>query len=123
MLENKKEMLMFFDYALIMLSTVMFGVCFVCNDAYRRRRGESVMISLQYTLISCSAGLALFLVMNGFRFDCTPFLLVLSFINAFIGFGFSYCSFRSLGVIKLSLYSLFSMLGGMVLPFLQGILF
>jgi drug/metabolite transporter (DMT)-like permease len=44
-------------------------------------------------------------------------------VTALNGFGFTLCSFKSLGIINLSLYSLFSMLGGMVLPFLQGILF
>jgi multidrug transporter EmrE-like cation transporter len=61
--------------------------------------------------------------MNGFRFDCTPFLFVMSLLSALNGFGFTYFSFKSLGVINLSLYSLFSMLGGMMLPFLQGIIF
>ena len=110
-------------YALIVLSTVMFGTNFICKDVYRRYRGASVTISLQYTLISCAVSLVLFLAMNGFRFDCTPFLFVMSLLSALVGFGFTYFSFKSLGVINLSLYSLFSMLGGMVLPFLQGILF
>lgn len=110
-------------YALIMLSTVMFGANFICQDLYRRERGSSIIISLQYTFISCAASLVLFLAMNGFRFDCTPFIFILSLIGALNGFGFTYFSFKSLGVINLSLYSLFSMLGGMVLPFLQGILF
>lgn len=110
-------------YALIMLSTVMFGANFICNDLYRRERGSSIIISLQYTFISCAASLVLFLAMNGFRFECTPFIFILSLIGALNGFGFTYFSFKSLGVINLSLYSLFSMLGGMVLPFLQGIIF
>ena len=114
---------MFPYYALIMLSTVMFGANFICKDLYRRERGSNVIISLQYTLISCAASLLLFIAMNGFKFDCTPFLFVMSLLSALNGFGFTYFSFKSLGVINLSLYSLFSMLGGMVLPFLQGIIF
>lgn len=114
---------MFPYYALIMLSTLMFGANFICTDVYRRERGSSVVISLQYTLISCAASLLLFIAMNGFRFDCTPFLFVMSLLSALNGFGFTYFSFKSLGVINLSLYSLFSMLGGMMLPFLQGIIF
>ena len=110
-------------YALIMLSTLMFGTNFIFNDAYRRERGSTVITSLQYTLISCATSLMIFLVMNGFRFDCTPFLFIMSLSSALVGFGFTYFSFKSLGVINLSLYSLFSMLGGMLLPFLQGILF
>lgn len=114
---------MFVNYALIMLSTVMFGVTFVFNDLYCRERGSNVIVSLQYTFLSCVASLLLFVSMNGFRFECTPFLFVMSLLSALVGFGFSYFSFKSLGIINLSLYSLFSMLGGMMLPFLQGIIF
>ncbi len=47
-------------------------------------------------------------------------MAILASIN---GFAFTFCSFKALDRINLSLYSLFSMLGGIVLPFLQGILF
>lgn len=114
---------MFPYYALIMLTTLMFGGDFICKDFYRRERGSSVVISLQFTVISCSVSTLLFLAINGFRFDCTWFLFLLALIGAINSFLFSLCTFKSLGIINLSLYSLFSMLGGMVLPFLQGIIF
>lgn len=47
----------------------------------------------------------------------------MALLSALNGFGFTICSFKALGLINLSVYSVFSMLGGMVLPFLQGILF
>lgn len=114
---------MFPYYALIMLTTLLFGANFICKDLYRRERGSNVVISLQYTLISCSISTLLFIAMNGFRFDCTWFLFILALVGAVNSFLFSFCTFKSLGIINLSLYSLFSMLGGMVLPFLQGIIF
>ena len=39
------------------------------------------------------------------------------------GFLFTYCSFKVLGIVNLSMFSLFAMLGGMVIPFFQGIIF
>lgn len=110
-------------YAIILLSVVMFGGCFVLNDEYRKMRGSSVKISLQFSFISSLAGLIVLLCVNGFKLECTPFTLCMAMMAALNGFGFTFCSFKSLGRINLSLYSLFSMLGGMVLPFLQGILF
>ena len=56
-------------------------------------------------------------------FGVPHFTLIMSLLLALVGFGFTFCGFRALGIINLSLYSVFSMLGGMVLPFLQGILF
>ena len=110
-------------YALIILSVIMFGGSFALNDAYQKRRGSSVKISLWFSLIGSSAGAVVLFFANGFKFEFTPFTLVMSLIGSAIGFGFTFCGFRALGTINLSLYSLFSMLGGMLLPFLQGIIF
>lgn len=110
-------------YALILVSVVMFGGCFALNDAYRKIRGSNLKISLQFSLVGSLAGLAVLLAVNKFRLEFTPFTLIMAILTCAVGFGFTFCSFKALGAINLSLYSLFSMLGGMVLPFVQGIVF
>lgn len=110
-------------YALIILSVVMFGGNFALNDVYRKQRGSSVRISLEFNLIASLAGLIFLFTFNGFKLAVTPFSLLMAFLVAINGFGFTYCGFKALNKINLSLYSLFSMLGGMALPFVQGIVF
>ena len=109
-------------YALIVLSVVMFGGCFALNDAFRRLSGNTLRISLYYTFFSTLAGSVVLLVINGFRLEFTPFTLLMSSLCMLNGITFTFCSFRALSIINLSLYSLFSMLGGMLLPFVVGIL-
>lgn len=113
----------FYYYGLICLSVVMFGGCFALNDVYRKMRGSNLKISMQFSLVSGVAGLIIMLIINGLKFEFTPFALIMSTLTAINGFAFTFCAFKALGSINLSLYSLFSMLGGMVLPFLQGIIF
>lgn len=110
-------------YALIILSVVLFGGGFALNDIHRKQRGSSVKISLQFTLISSVAGAMTLMAINGFKFELTAFSLVMALLSALNGFGFTLCGFKALDHINLSLYSLFSMLGGMALPFVQGIVF
>ena len=110
-------------YFLIMLSVMMFGVNFALNDVYRRTRGSTVKASLEFTLFGSLVGVAVLFIINGISFSVTPFALIMSLIAALNGFAFTFCGFKALGSINLSLYSLFSMLGGMLLPFMQGILF
>ncbi len=110
-------------YALIIISVIMFGTCFACSDIYQKIRGNTVKVSIQFSLISAFAGLIVLIVVNKFKFEYTHYTLLMAIFQYLISIGFTFCSFKSLGVINLSLYSLFSMLGGMVLPFLQGILF
>ncbi len=110
-------------YALIMLSVVMFGGNFALKDVYRRQRGGGLKISLEFTFVGALAGLVVLTAINGFSFQFTWFAFLMAMIVTLNGLAFSFCSFRALGIINLSMYSLFSMLGGMLLPFLQGILF
>ena len=110
-------------YLLIILSVVMFGGCFALNDVYRAMRGDTVKISIQFSFISSLAALFVLLAINGFKLEFTLFTLIMALAASLVGFGFTFCGFKALGIINLSLYSLFSMLGGMLLPFLQGIIF
>ena len=109
-------------YGLILLSVMIFGSCFALDDLYQRYRGSSIRISMEYALTSALAGLAVLAVINGFKLEYTPFTLVMALLNVLVSFGYTFCTFRALGSINLSLYSVFSMLGGMALPFLQGVL-
>lgn len=110
-------------YGLIILSVVMFGGCFALQDIYRARQGGHLRASLQYGIIGSAAGLVVLWITNGFLPEFTPFTLLMALLRALVSISFTFFSFRALGVANLSVYSLFSMLGGMVLPFLQGIIF
>lgn len=110
-------------YLLILLSVGMFGGGFALQDVYRRKRGSSLKISMESSFIGCLAGLVVLLIINGFSFELTAFTLILAILAALNSILFTFCAFKSLDYINLSLFSLFSMLGGMVLPFFQGIIF
>ena len=110
-------------YVLILISVAMFGGCFALNDSYRKLRGSGMKISLQFSFFSSLAGLLVLMVLGQMEWKCTPFALIIGLLTAINGFAFTFCGFKALGTINLSLYSLFSMLGGMALPSLQGILF
>lgn len=110
-------------YALIILSVIMFGGCFALQDTYRKLRGSGLRISMEAACVGSAAGLIILLIINGFQFEFTPFTLIMGLLAAVNGIAFTFCSFKALDVINLSLFSLFSMLGGMALPFAQGIIF
>lgn len=110
-------------YALIIISVVMFGGCFALQDVYRKMRGSGICISLESSLAGAAAGIIVLLAINGFHFELTPFTLFMAALSALNGIAFTFCSFKALDAINLSLFSLFSMLGGMALPFVLGIAF
>lgn len=110
-------------YALIFVSVAMFGGCFALNDVYRKRRGSSLKISMEASFIGAVAAIICLVIINKFRIEYTPFTLIMGIISAANAICFTVFSFKALNSINLSLYSLFSMLGGMALPFAQGIIF
>lgn len=110
-------------YALIMLSVVMFSGVFGLQDLYRKKRGSGIRITMESTFVGAMAGLIVLLVLSGFSVDFTPFTLLMATVAAINIMALTFCSFRALEYINLSLFSLFAMLGGMALPFFQGILF
>lgn len=111
-------------YLYIIISVLMFGGCFIIKDIYRNIRKVSDVQMTFETLFSGSiAGLFVLLIINGFEFEITGFTVVMALLSVLNGLLYTYCSFKALKHINLSLFSLFSMLGGMLLPFFQGIIF
>lgn len=110
-------------YSLVIIAVVLFGGCFALNDVYQKLRSSSLYESMALAFIGAIAGLAFLLPMGGFRPQATPFTLLIAFLSALNGLAYTFCSLKALERVNLSLYSLFAMLGGMLLPFLQGILF
>lgn len=110
-------------YAIIIISVLLFGGSFYCKDIYRQMRGSSMLISMEYSLIGAVVGLITLVIINGMMIEYTTFSLIMALASTINGFAFTFCTFKALKTINLSLYSLFSMLGGMLLPFIQGILF
>ena len=110
-------------YLVILASVFMFGGCFAMKDQYRKRRGSGLMVSMEAASIGGVAGLVVLLAVNGFTFEFSLFTLFVAGLKAINGILFSFCSFKALDRINLSLFSLYSMLGGMLLPFLQGVIF
>lgn len=110
-------------YLVITASVILFSFQFLFNRIYERRQGNSLRSMLFFSLLANVTGFIVLLVINGFRFELTPFTLLVALIASINNLGYSYCSIKSLGKINLSLYSLFAMLGGMTLPFIAGIAF
>ena len=110
-------------YALIMLSVVMFSGCFALKENYGKRQGSGIKQSMVFLLISSVAGLVVMVIFGGFKLSYTHFTGIMALLSSLNALGFTLCSFKALNTINLSVFSLYSMLGGMLLPFLQGVIF
>ena len=114
---------MYWYYGMVVLSTLMFGVQFYCNDRYRQKSGSGAASVFLFNLIGALTGVVCLAPLNRFDFSATPFTLIWAAITALNAILCSFCTLKALERVNLSVYSLFSMLGGMMLPFLAGLLF
>ncbi len=111
-------------YGMILLAVITFGGNFAFSDMYRRMRGSSFRISMESNAAGSLAGLVVLLIINGFKFEAlTPFTFLMALLMMCVSIGFSFFSFKALDVVNLSVFSLFSMLGGMLLPSAVGLIF
>ena len=95
----------------IIASVVMFGGCFALKDQYRKRRGSGLKISMEASCIGSLAGFAVMTVFKGFSIELTAFTLIIALWKALNGILFTFCSFKALDRINLSLFRRISRTG------------
>ena len=110
-------------YGLLTLAVVLFGVGFLCNDRYTKQGGSGVGATVLFLLFTNAAGTLVLFVLNGFRLSATPFTLLAAAVTALDFALYTFCALKALTRINLSLFSVFAMLGGMLLPLLVGLFF
>lgn len=112
-----------FNYLILTFSVIMFGVQFYMNDRYRMEAGAGASAVFVFNLISSAVGAVCLCLINKFDFSITPFSFFMALLSALNAVACNICTLKSLERVNISLYSLFSMLGGMLLPFVTGMIF
>jgi len=110
-------------YAILTAAVVLFGVQFGFNQLYEKESDGSLRSSFIFIFGTSIVGVPILWAVNGAALSCTSFSLIMAVISSVNMLLCNYCSLKALGKVNLSLFSIFSMLGGMMLPFLTGIIF
>ncbi len=110
-------------YLLLLLAVILMALQFVMNKLFQSKNGSGMMTSLLYTTLTGLATGVIFFCINGCRLTITPFSLLCAVIVAGLCLGYALLGFRIFSLGNFSMFSMFLMLGGMLLPFLYGMLF
>ena len=110
-------------YGMIIGAVILFGLQFQLNSKYQGVSGNTAAVSFLFSFIYSIAGGLFLFVLNGFEFELTWFTVCMAIATAANSIFYVFCSLKAFERISLSMYSLFAMLGGMLLPFLAGLLF
>ena len=109
-------------YLFIIVAAIMFSFQFVFNNGFRIETDSSWNSALKFTLYSSIAGLIVLLVINKLHMEVSLFSVLTACVYSFVCIALGYVSIKAFEYANLSVYSVFSMIGGMVLPFLYGIM-
>lgn len=111
------------DYTFLIIADLLYALQFLFTKIYEDKNATGPVTSLNFSLgtgvIICIYALCI----SRFNIDVTAFSLRMALANAIITMVLNFCSIRSLAYVNLSLYSVFIMMGGMIVPSLYGILF
>ena len=111
------------SYVLVLVATVLLAFEFAFSKKYQLMEGTGMAAGLRFNLLTGVFTTVIFFGISGFRLEFSAFSLLLVAVSALCGTAYNVISFRILKAGGMALYSLFLMLGGMLLPYVFGVLF
>ena len=114
-------------YAMLLGASFLFGSQFMVTKAFEKNYGKTIRTSLSFSLLySLFAGVIFFiikLISSGTAFNLNPFSLCIAFGLSLVNILSSAFGIKTLALGDIAVYSLFLMLGGMIVPFFAGVVF
>jgi drug/metabolite transporter (DMT)-like permease len=111
------------NYILVLIATILLAFEFAFSKKYQESEGTSLISGLRFNTLSGFFTAIIFFALSGFKLQFSLFSLIMAFLMSLLCMLYSIIGFKILRKGNMSLYSLFLMSGGMLLPYIFGILF
>lgn len=114
-------------YLLIFLSVIGLAANFCLTKLYQNHAGTGMRVSVIFNIITGAFTAAIFFVingaMNGFRLEITPFSLLMAALMILFCGAYALIGFKIISMGSMAVYTMFLMLGGMMLPYFFGLIY
>ncbi len=111
------------DYLMITAATLLLGVDFALIKIYQKTYGTAPGKAFFFNMLLGLATAVLFFAVNGFKVEFSGFSTIMAACSALLVMTYSTIGFKLLKSGSMAMYTLFLMTGGMVLPYIWGLLF
>ena len=111
------------SYLYVVLATALLAIEFALNKKYQALEGIAMSAGLRFNALSGLLSAVIMWIFSGFRLEWSAYSLMLASGMALCGMTYSILGFRVLKEGGMALYSTFLMSGGMLLPYVYGIIF
>ncbi len=109
-------------YLMILMAVVLLALQFCANKLYQLRFGNAIPTSLLFTALNGLVTALLFFALNGFHLAISPYSAGMAAVIAILCCTYTLVGFKIMSLGSMSVYTMFLMLGGMLLPYLYGVL-
>lgn len=114
-------------YLLVLLAVIGLAVNFCLTKLYQNKTGTGFRISVLFNIITGAFTALLFFFINGFTngfaLHFTPFSWLMAALLLLFCGSYALIGFKIIAMGNIAVYTLFLMLGGMMLPYFFGLLF
>lgn len=108
-------------YILISVAALLFSMQFLCQQSYQENCGTELGASLSFSIYKGISIVIMMFLLNCFKLEFEWFSFWISGVYALCYILMIYFSLKAFSVANLSVYSVFTMLGGMIIPFIVGV--
>ncbi len=110
------------NYLLLLAAVILLAVDFIIRKRYQVIAGTSMAAGFYYNMLLGATATVIFFAANAFRWESTPFSLLMAALQAGLAILYTIIGFRIMRE-SVALFTLFLMTGGMVIPYLWGLAF
>lgn len=111
------------QYAMLTLAAVLLAADFSINRLYQKKAGVSPEAGFGFNSVLGLFWAIIFFVLNGFKIDFSVYSFAMAAVMSTLVMVYNIIGFRFLKRGAMALYTLFLMSGGMLVPYIWGILF
>ncbi len=110
-------------YIMVIMATMLLAVDFVLQKLYQKSQGTGREAGLVFNAGIGFVTAVLFLILNKGQIHCSFYAVGMALGMSVCLLGYTILGFRILEIGNLSFYTMFLMTGGMVVPYVWGVLF
>ena len=111
-------------YSLLMILSAFAYACnFAVTKVYQLEKGNGPKAGVVFNCICGLLGAVLYFAFGGFKCDVTAYSLIMAFLMTLFAGLYTMVGFKIMSMGNMTIYTVFLMLGGMVGPYIYGLLF
>ena len=111
------------DIVSIIVASAMYSIMFFFNDKFREKEGYALKTAVLFSTLAAIVKVILMLFNGKEAFQFSYFSFIIASVAAIFSIMLCCASFIALNYANLAVYSLFSMLGGMLVPVVFSVIF